>query len=360
MPRQTRIALLVVLISACGPGGRADRSSEPAIDRFLADYQGTDRPGACLLIRHRGAVVYRRCGGMADLEAGVATSPATNFRLASVTKELTATAVLRLVERGRLSLATTLDEALPGFPPWAKRITIERLLSHTSGLIDYESLMPEGDSAQIHDDGVVRLLQAQDSTYFPPGAQFKYSNSAYAVLAQIVERTSGTTFTDFLHAEIFEPLAMTGTVAHVEGRTAVANRSYGYSHTDSAGWTRTDQSPTSAVLGDGGVYSSIDDLSRWAEVVERRRSLLPDSIQDLAFREVRLTDGSGSGYGLGWFIDSLAGRPRYSHGGSTIGFRNAIQRYPEADLTLIFLSNRNEGGMEVVDEIARAALERWR
>jgi len=276
-----------------------------------------------------------------------------------VTKELTATAVLRLLERGQLSLQTALSALLPGFPPWADGITVEQLLSHTSGLIDYESVMAEGDTTQIHDDQVVELLRHQDSTYFPPGTQFRYSNSAYAVLAQIVERLSGQTFTDFLGQEIFGPLGMTATVAHVEGRTVVRNRAYGYHRGEAGGWHRADQSPTSAVLGDGGVYSSIDDLAKWAAVVERRRSILSESVQDLAFRETRLTDGSGTGYGLGWFIDSFDGQPRVYHTGTTIGFRNVIERFPESDLTMVFLSNRDEGGISQMDEIVREAFRLW-
>jgi len=331
----------------------------PTIDQLLADFDGTDRPGACLLIRKADSAVYRRCVGMADLEAGVATTPETNFRLASLTKELTATAVLRLLDQGKLSLETRLSTLLPGFPPWASGITAEQLLSHTSGLIDYESVMARGDTSQIHDDQVVELLRHQDSTYFPPGTQFRYSNSAYAVLAQIVERLSGRSFTDFLAEEVFDPLGMTGTVAHVEGRTVVGNRAYGHTRGQTGGWRRADQSPTSAVLGDGGVYSSIDDLAKWATVVERRRSILPDSIQDLAFRETHLTDGTGTGYGLGWFIDSFDGQPRVYHTGTTIGFRNVIERFPESDLTMVFLSNRDEGGISLMDEIVREAFRLW-
>ncbi|MGE0555885.1 MAG: serine hydrolase domain-containing protein [Gemmatimonadales bacterium] len=332
----------------------------PTLDQLLADFDGTDRPGACLLVRKADSAVYRRCVGMADLEAGIPTSPESNFRLASLTKAFTATAVLTLVERGQLELGTTLATLLPGFPPWADRITVGQLLSHTSGLIDYETVMAAGDTAQIHDAEVVELLRRQDSTAFAPGSQFRYSNSGYAVLARIVERLSGRSFTDFLAAEVFDPLGMTGTVAHVEGTTEIPHRAYGYSRDSAGGWVRTDQSPTSAVLGDGGVYSSIDDLARWAAVLERRRSILTEDLQELAFQEVRLADGSGTGYGLGWFLDALEGHDRVYHTGTTIGFRNVIEWFPASDLTLVFLSNRDEGGITRVDEIVREALRIWR
>lgn len=239
----------VALATACGPG---PRDTAPQVAELLAAYDGDDRPGACVLVRHRGAVWYEGCVGMADLEAGRAATPETNFRLASVTKQFTATAVLRLVSQGRLSLTTTLREIFPDFPPWADAVTVEQLLTHTAGLVDYEDLMPPGD-AQILDDGVVALLRTQDSTYFPPGSAFRYSNSAYAVLARVIEVRGGRPFAAFLEDEIFRPLGMTTAVAHEEGRSTVAARAFGYSRRDDGGWLRTDQSTTSAVLGDGGI-----------------------------------------------------------------------------------------------------------
>jgi CubicO group peptidase (beta-lactamase class C family) len=203
---------------------------------------------------------------------------------------------------------------------------------------------------------VLALMKAQDSTYFPPGSAFRYSNSGFAVLAQVVERESGTPFARYLETAIFGPLGMTGTVAHEAGVTTVAHRAYGYSRQPDGTWARTDQSPTSAVLGDGGIYSSLRDLSRWLAVVEGRKHLLDPAIAARAFAEARLTSGAGAGYGYGWFIDDHRGHPRFRHEGSTIGFRNAVQRFPEEDLTVLFLSNRNEVDSTLVSSIVDAFL----
>jgi len=347
----------VVLATACGPG---PADTDARVAALLAVYDGDDRPGACVLARHRGTLLYERCVGMADIQAGRAATPQTNFRLASVTKQFTATAVLRLVSQGRLTLATTLREVFPDFPPWADAVTVHHLLTHTAGLVDYEDLMPPSE-AQILDDGVLDLLRTQDSTYFPPGSAFRYSNSAYAVLARVVEERGGRPFAAYLEDEVFRPLAMATTVAHEEGRSTVAARAYGYSHDDDGTWVRTDQSTTSAVLGDGGVYSSLRDLARWLEVVEERRAVLDSTLAAAAFTEARTSDGSGVGYGYGWFLDSADGRRRIRHEGSTIGFRNAVQRLPEDDLTVLFLSNRNEidaGLMDALVAVFREAVRR--
>jgi len=337
----------VMFATACGPGSG---DMDARVAALLEPYDGDDRPGACVLARHRGAVLYERCVGMADLETGRAATPETNLRLASVTKQFTATAVLRLVAQGRLTFATTLREVFPDFPPWADAITVHHLLTHTAGLIDYEDLMPPGD-AQILDDGVLDLLRTQDSTYFPPGSRFRYSNSAYAVLARIVEQRGGLPFAAFLNEEVFRPLGMASTVARQEGRSVVSHRAYGYSRQDDGAWLRTDQSPTSAVLGDGGVYSSLRDLNRWFEVVEGRRALLDSALAAAMFTEARTSDGGGVGYGYGWYVDSAAGGRRFRHDGTTLGFRHEVRRYPEDDLTVLFLSNRNEIDRRLVDSL---------
>jgi CubicO group peptidase (beta-lactamase class C family) len=356
------LALLTLapLLASCSSGSRRPGdAAEARIAALLAAYTGTDRPGACLLARHAGTVVYERCVGLAELETGRAATPETNFRLASLTKQFTATAVLRLVQDGALTTSTTLRDIFPGFPPYGAAITLQHLMTHTSGLIDYEDLMGADTTEQIKDAGVLALMKAQDSTYFPPGSAFRYSNSAYAVLAQVVERKSGMPFARYLQTTIFAPLGMTGTVAYEAGVTSVAHRAYGYSRLANGSWTRTDQSPTSAVLGDGGIYSSVRDLSRWLAVVEGRRQLLDPAIAARAFEEARLSDGTGAGYGYGWFIDLYRGHPRFRHEGSTIGFRNAVQRLPDADLSVLFLSNRNTIDSALVDSIVDVFLDRY-
>ncbi len=151
---------------------------------------------------------------------------------------------------------------------------IRHLLTHTSGLIDYEDVIPESFAGQVRDADVLRLLETQDRTYFRPGNGYRYSNSGYALLALIVQRASGMSFANFLQERIFEPLAMFNTVAHEEGVSRVINRAFGY--TEAAGrWNRTDQDQTSAVLGDGGIYSSIEDLAKWDAALYDGRLLQP-------------------------------------------------------------------------------------
>lgn len=341
----------VLSLLACSPP--AAGSLDHRIAAILAAYAGPDRPGACFLARQAGVVVYQGCVGMAELEAARPATPETAFRLASLTKQFTATAALQLVAEGTLDTATTLRSVFPDFPLWAGAVTLHHLLTHTSGLVDYEDVMPD-DDRQITDAGVLAVLRAQDSTYFPPGSAYRYSNSGYAVLARIIEETSGRRFGAVLEERIFAPLGMTGTVAHVDGVTTVPHRAYGYSRADDGTWTRTDQSPTSAVLGDGGIYTSLGDLNRWLAVVEGRDSLLPAALARAVFTPATPTDVAGVSYGYGWFLDRAGGRRRYRHEGTTIGFRNAVQRFPDEDLTAVLLTNRNEIAPGLVDSLVAA------
>ena len=255
----SRLAL-VALGALFLTGMNSDRAGDQ-VDVLMQRYQGSV-PGVSLLVLRNGKAVVRRSYGFADLERRVAATPQTNYRLASVTKQFTAASVLLLAQQGKLSMSDRLKRWLPSLPPALDSVTIKHLLTHTSGIVDYEDLIPDSATTQVHDLDVLHLLESKDSTYFKPGTNYRYSNSGYALLALIVERASGKRFAAFLHDRIFASLGMNNTVAYEEGFSIVANRAYGYTMKDSA-WVRKDQSVTSAVLGDGGIYSSIDDLAKW-------------------------------------------------------------------------------------------------
>jgi CubicO group peptidase (beta-lactamase class C family) len=272
---------------------------------------------------------------MANLEGRIAAMPTTNFRLASLTKQFTAAAILLLAEDGKLTLDDRVRKWLPSLPSAVDSVTITHLLTHTSGIVAYEDVIPRGTNTQLHDTDVLRLLESQDSTYFKPGSSYRYSNSAYALLALIVERASGRTFATFLNERVFLPLGMAQTVAYQEGISTVSHRAFGYTMKGGA-WTRKDQSITSAVLGDGGIYSSIDDLAKWDAALYDSR-LLSDESRRLAFTPHTATDRADVKYGFGWRI---TGETLW-HSGETSGFRNVIVRYPSRRLTVVLLTNRD-------------------
>jgi len=181
----------------------------------------------------------------------------------------------------------------------------------------------------------------QTGTYFTPGTQYQYSNSGYAILAMIVEAVSGQSYANFIYEYIFSPLGMDETIAFEDGISIIHNRAYGYNILGEE-FVLGDQSITSAVLGDGGIYSSINDMFKWDQVLYTNILLHQNDILE-AMTSGTLTNGNKTGYGFGWVIDEYRNRHRVGHTGSTQGFRNVYHRYPEESLSIVILTNRNFG-----------------
>lgn len=314
--------------------------TEAFVDSLFADFDTPATPGAAVLVAVDGRILLSKGYGLADLEGRIPVTPQTNFRLASVTKQFTAMATMLLVQDGVLRLDESLTDIFPDFPAYGRRITIQQLLTHTSGLQDYEDFVTDSQPFQLLDADVLRQMQSMDSTRYQPGTRFHYSNSGYAMLAMVIEKRSGQRFADFLKARIFDRVGMPETMVREEGKALITHRAYGYSRREGS-WVRTDQSRTSAVQGDGGIYSSVVDLVRWGDALDTPL-LLSDSLRALVFRRAVHTDSVGVDYGFGWYLDTKYALPRTRHTGSTIGFRNAIIRYPTLRATIIVLTNRNE------------------
>jgi len=293
-----------------------------------------DVPGCAILVLKNGAPIITEVHGHADLEAKMPVTAETNFRLASVSKHFTVSAVLRLNAQGKLTLSDTLGTFFPEFPEYGKNITIAQLLTHTSGLVAFEEVMEGGRTEQIHDEDVLALLIEKGYCYFTPGSAFRYSDAGYCLLALIVARVYGMSFAEFMRNELFEPLGMEHTYINEEGVTKIPNRAYGYSRQGEQ-WVRTDQNITSGTIGDGGIYSSLADLTKWDAALEGSELFGTQVLTDLAPAPIH--------YGYGFFLKAYRGTQVQYHGGSTIGFRSGYYRVPELGLTIIVLTNRNEG-----------------
>jgi len=325
----------------------ADAPFPPAfIDSLFAEYATPGAPGAAVLVALDGKVLVNRGFGLADVTKGTPVTTRTNFRLASVTKQFTAAATMLLVQDGKLRLDETLTDIWPDYPAYGKRITIRHLLTHTSGLLEYEAFVPDSQTRQIKDAEVLALMKRTDSTLFPPGAKFEYSNTAYVMLGEVVAKRSGMPFSAFLRTRVFTPLGMHKTLAREDNGPAVTFRAYGHSLV-SGTWTQTDQSNTSATLGDGGVYSSVDEMYRWSQALDTDELLFPPA-RNLLFTDNTTADGKKVGYGFGWFLDAYRGLPRQYHTGTSRGFRTMITRFPSMRATIIILTNRSAPSPEAL------------
>lgn len=338
MKRKSKISITVLLILfaflfACTPNKLA------TVDKLFKPYTG-EVPGASMMIIKDGQPFMVKSFGFAEVEKNIPVEPANNFRLASFTKQFTAMCIMQLAEKGKLNYEQKLTDIFPGFPEYGKNITIRNILNHTSGLIDYEPLIPDTATIQVLDSDVLEMMKAQDSTYFEPGTEYRYSNSGYAVLAMIIEKISGKSFAQYLKENIFDPLGMTNTVAYEKGISTVPSRAFGYAEENGVMGPK-DQSLTSAVLGDGGIYSSVNDLIKWDQALYTDKLVSFGSLEQ-AFTPGSLKNGAKLDYGFGWRIDEYKGHRRIHHTGSTCGFATIIQRFPDDAFTIIILTNRAE------------------
>jgi CubicO group peptidase (beta-lactamase class C family) len=350
-----RIAVACLLLAANFALAQV-RSKSPAtkqIDAIFSPLVTPGSPGLAVIVLKNGTVAFEKAYGLANVGIGAANTPDTDFRLASFTKQFTATCIMLLVHDGKLSYDDTLTKIFPGFPTYGSAITVRMLLTHTSGLKDYEDLyaaqfprVDDGKIPQIHDAQILALMERQTATDFPPGSQWRYSNTGYAMLAMIVEKVSGKSFGDFLHERIFEPLGMKNTLAYEKAKNEVPHRALGYAKKNGT-WVEADQSSTSAVLGDGGIYSNVEDLGKWDRAL-RGHTLLSAAEMQAAFTPVKVPggaktdDGGPTEYGFGWFLDPYKGQKRAWHSGTTIGFRTYIERFTDEGLTIIILCNRDD------------------
>jgi CubicO group peptidase (beta-lactamase class C family) len=356
--------LLAVTLQA---GRRApDDALQTRIGSMFSPIVQPGEPGLAVLAKKDGKIVFAQGYGVRELGSAAKIDPESNFRLASFTKQFTAMAVMLLVHSGKLHYDDHLAKFFPDFPAYGTDITVRQLLNHTSGLPDYAEIMEKEEKNggpkwspehQIQDDEVLALLKAQPVGKFAPGSRWEYSNSGYVVLGIIVANASGIPYREFLHRRIFAPLKMSHTLVYQKGKNEIRDRAFGHSKDDGK-FVETDQSATSATLGDGGIYSNVMDLAKWDEGLQRH-TLLSEKEMQPALTPVKLSDGSEPHwprdpqapntaeppavmYGFGWFLNPYQGHPRYYHDGGTMGFRTTIQRFINDHVTVIVLSNRTD------------------
>jgi CubicO group peptidase (beta-lactamase class C family) len=342
----TTIGLILFMIRLSFP--QTTEKLNQVIDSLFSEYDKPKTPGANVMVIQNGNIIFDKSYGLSDLENSIRAARNTNYRLASVTKQFTTAAVLMFIEENKISFNTRLTEVFDSFPKYGGKINIYHLLTHTSGLIDYESLIPDTATEQVHDIDVLHMMMKLDSTYFEPGIEYRYSNTGYAILALVVEKVAGKTFAEFLKERIFIPLGMNSTVAYEKDISMVENRAFGYSRKE-GDFIFDDQSLTSAVLGDGGIYSSTADLFKWDQSLYTEK-LISSELMSQAFSPAQLVNGEKINYGFGWHLEEVKGFHSVYHTGSTRGFRNVIQRIPEKKLTVIILTNRNEGEPKEIGE----------
>lgn len=258
----------------------------------------------------------------------------SNFRLASVTKQFIAFCIVTLVQKGMLEYDQNIKDIFDELPNYFYNITVKHLLNHTSGIYNYEDMPHEEDGNQLVDSDIIAFLQTTAGTYFEPGTVYKYSNTGYILLGLIVEKVSGKTISEFVNEEIFIKAEMENSKVNIEGQTKIKHRAYGHI-LEKSKLVLKDQYWCSATIGDGGIYSSINDLKKWCQFLYSSKQFkdmkIPNYINKEEYNE----------YGLGIRIINVNGKDIYYHCGSTIGTNTLLLFSKDYNMCLIFLTNLN-------------------
>lgn len=308
-------------------------------------------PGLSLAIVRGDRVVKMRGYGLANVEHRVPASADTVYEIGSITKQFTSMAVMLLREQGRLSLDDRLGSLLPEIPePW-KPVTLKQLLAHTSGIPDYEEVMGYDSYRLAMKPEQVFAYVATKPLDFPPGTQWRYSNTGYFLLTLVIEKVSGEKYADFVTKHILTPAGMMHTRTSEPGEV-IENRAAGYEYRGT--FRNRDAMQPSATGGAGMLVSTIGDMVRWASVIRKHSVLKPESYT-LSFSDNVFADGNHSGYGFGWFVAPMRNHRALAHSGGTAGFGANFLYLPDDDVTIIVLMNSADANpISITDHFARA------
>jgi CubicO group peptidase (beta-lactamase class C family) len=307
-------------------------------------------PGLALLVARNGVPIRTQGFGMANLELNVPVTPETIFQSGSIGKQFTATAVMLLVEEGKIGLNDPLLKYFTGGPTWWSEVTIRELLSHTAGFTDYPK---EFDLRKDYsEEELVKMVEAIPPAY-PPGTGWAYSNLGYVILGILIHRVSGQYFGDFLQERVFKPLGMSTTRIMSEA-DIIPNRAAGYRLENGQIKNQEWVAPSANSTADGSLYFTISDLAKWDAALYTDKVLQEPSRQAM-WTVATLRDGkpNRAGYGFGWFVESQNGHRVVEHGGRWQGFSTQISRYLDDRLTVVVLANQGNCDPHLIaDQVA--------
>jgi len=351
-----RVVLALVLVTV--PAGAQMSMSDSAgrwVDSVLSPFASRQSPGCAVGVTRSGSLVFAKGYGMADLEHDTPITPDTRFYVASVSKQFTAMSIVLLALDGRLSLDDSIRKWVPEVPSFGTVITLRQLLNHTSGLRDYFTLLAVSgwpSDGPLTEKQFLMLVSRQKKLNFAPGDEFLYSNTGYALLSIVVRRASGQSLRDFAAEHIFKPLGMVHTEFRDDHTSLIPQRALGY---EPSGSTYRISQPETDVVGDGGVYSTVEDLAKWDANFRTGRVGGKRAIAMLQ-EPGKLNDGQIIPYSLAMAIGDFHGLKTYSHSGAYGGYRSTLLRFPERNLSVITLCNTSSASSMLAEQIGTIML----
>jgi len=334
------LKILVVYLFCCFVLGSASAQT-PALtsefDKLLSEQFKPGESGATALIAQKGKIVYHKAFGQANLELNVPMQPQTIFRIGSITKQFTAIAILQLMEQGKLNLQDEITKFIPDYPTHGHKITVEHLLTHTSGIKSYTDMKEFRDIIQknMKPEELISFFKNQPMD-FAPGTQWNYNNSGFFLLGYIIEKVSGKTYPDYVEQVFFKPLGMTNSY-YGNDEKLIKNRAAGY---EPAKDGIQNASPMSMTLpyAAGSIQSTVEDLWKWHQAVHAYKLVKKETLEK-AFTPYKLINSKATNYGYGWFLGDIQGSPTIEHGGGINGFLTSSIYLPKEDIFVAVFSN---------------------
>lgn len=352
--RRQALVLVTILLAARSAAAQSPVGVSRWIDQIFAPYNRPSVPGCAVGVVRDGALVYSRGFGEANLFRHIQNSPTTAFYIASLSKQFTAMSILLLEQDGKLSLADDVRQWVPEVPKLGK-ITLRDLLQHTSGLRDYYGLLSiNGWRANelLAEREFLGLVSRQRALNFPPGTEFLYSNTGYALLSIVVKRASGQSLRDFAAERIFLPLGMRNTQYRDDHTSTIDGEAIGYV-SQSGGYPVS--IPQLDIVGDGGVFSTVEDLARWDANFDSGTVGGRAGVKRLQ-QPATLVDGRNTGYALGLSVGTFSGARIISHSGAYGGYRATYLRFPDERFTVITLCNVSTMSSQLAEQVANVML----
>lgn len=326
------------------------------VDKYLNEKFKDSESGCSVLISKDGKVIYKKGFGLADLEMNVSNKPNTVFRLGSITKQFTAIAILQLVEKGKLSLQDSIQKFIPDFPSKGYKITIENLLTHTSGITEFLILEHPDPFVLRTDFSPKKIIDffKDEPLEFIPGSKWSYSNSGYIILGKIIELISEKTYKQYVEENLFKPSGMNSSY-YGEYRAIIPNRAEGYELSNNE-YHNSEFLSMTIPYSAGALLSTVEDLFMWHQALYSNK-LVGEEFLRKAFMPFKLNDGVDTNYGYGWFIENDTNNDKtVGHSGRISGFNTTEKYFVDQDIFIAVLNNTEDNGtsitsVSVVDDI---------
>lgn len=317
---------------------KQDKELVKQIDKSISDNYKNYTPGCAVLIAKKGEVLLEKGYGTANIELNVPIKSEMVFRIGSITKQFTAMAILQLADKGQIALTDSIQKFIKDFHFKGKTITIENLLTHTSGIKGYEQIDPKVPNAMRIDFSPKTVIDSLDklSLEFDPNTRYNYSNSNYFLLGYIIEQVSGKSYHQYIKENIIEPAGLSSTF--YESQThLIPNRANGYSLSDGKYWN-ADFISMALVYSAGALRSNVSDLYKWHKALYEGKIVKKETFLK-AIQPYKLVDGKQIDYGYGFFNKTENGINSIGHGGAIDGFRAIEMYYPEQEIYITLLCN---------------------